>query len=254
MQAQAPRHHRGRTWLLGFLALILIAGLFALLLLRAVGPVRRDLERARSALERGRDQLLAGDATAAAASFEDGRALFSNAAHGARGPAFRATSWLPIAGRTVDAVLGIAEAGARTAEGANVLAAALAEVPGGPAGLAPSNGVFPIHRIAPLAEAAKEADVLMMKALSGLEEAPDSLLIGPVGPARRTAEEELQELSDRVHAASAVLQGLPGFFGADGPRKYFFGAQNPAELRGTGGLIGAYSILRIDDGRFHFGP
>ncbi len=42
--------------------------------------------------------------------------------------------------------------------------------------------------------------------------------------------------------------------GAEGPQTYFFGAQNPAELRGTGGLIGAYSILRIDAGRFHFSP
>ena len=254
MQAQAPRRHRRRTWLLGFLALIVVVGLFALLLLRAIAPVRRDLERGRSALEHGRDQLLAGDATGAAASFDAGRELFSNAAHGARNPVLRATAWLPIAGRTVDAAVGIAEAGARTAQGANVLATALAEVPGGPAGLAPSNGVLPIQRIPPLAKAANEADILITRALSGLEEVPDSLLIGPVAAARRAAEEELQELSERVNAASALLQGLPGFLGADEPRKYFFGAQNPAELRGTGGLIGAYSILRIDDGHFHFGP
>jgi hypothetical protein len=254
MQAQAPRRHRRRTWLLGFLALIVVVGLFVLLLLRAAGPVRRDLERARSALEHGRDQLLAGYAMAAAASFEEGRELFSNAAHASRGPVLQVTALLPIAGRTIDAVRGIAEAGTRTAEGANVLATALANVPGGPAGLAPSNGVLHIERIPRLAEAAKEADVLIMKAQSRLAEAPHSLLIGPVAAARRTAEEELQELSDKVHAASSVLRGLPGFLGDDGPRRYFFGAQNPAELRGTGGLIGAYSILRIDDGSFHFGP
>jgi len=240
-------------WLLGLVVTAVAAGLFALSLLGAVGPVREDLERARTAVERGRDQLLAGDATGAAASFE-GRELFSDAADGALGPVLRAASWLPIAGRTVDAVRGIAEAGATTAEAANVLAAALAEVPGGPAGLAPSNGVLPIERIPPLAEAAKEAVVLMTKAVSRLAEAPDSLLIGPVAPARRTAEEELRRLNETIHAASSLLQGLPGFLGAGGPRRYFFGAQNPAELRGTGGLIGAYSILRMDDGRFHFGP
>jgi len=248
------RRHRRRMWLLMLLAPIVAGGVFALLLLGAVGPVREDLERARSAMERGGDQLLAGDPTAAAASFEEGRELFSNAANGARGPVLRAGAWLPVAGRTVDAVRGIAEAGATTAEAANVLAAALAEVPGGPAGLAPSNGVLPIERIPPLAEAAKEADVLMTKAVSRLAEAPDSLLIGPVAPARRTAEEELRRLNETIHAASSLLQGLPGFLGADGPRRYFFGAQNPAELRGTGGLIGAYSILRIDDGRFRLGP
>ncbi len=47
---------------------------------------------------------------------------------------------------------------------------------------------------------------------------------------------------------------LPGFLGGDEPKTYFFGAQNPAELRGTGGLIGAYSTLRVEDGRFRFSP
>ena len=45
---------------------------------------------------------------------------------------------------------------------------------------------------------------------------------------------------------------MPSFLGADGPRRYVFGASNPAELRGTGGLIGAYAILTIDHGRLSF--
>jgi hypothetical protein len=241
-------------WLGGLLATVVAGGVFAFLLLGAAGAVRGDLERARSAMERGRDQLLAGDATGAVKSFEEGRELFSNAADGAREPVLRAGAWLPIAGRTVDAVRGIAEAGATTAEAGRVLAAALAEVPGGPAGLAPTNGVLPLDRIPPLARAARDAEVLMTDAVSRLAETPDSLLIGPVASARRTAADELRTLNDSIHAASSLLQGLPGFLGAEGPRRYFFGAQNPAELRGTGGLIGAYSMLRIDDGSFRFGP
>jgi hypothetical protein len=146
----------------------------------------------------------------------------------------------------------IAGAGTMTADAARVLASALAEVPGGPAGLAPVGGGLPIDLIPPLAEAANEADALMQDALSQLREAPDSLLIGPVASARRTAETQVSELNDKIHSASLLLGELPAFLGANGPRRYFFGAQNPAELRGTGGLIGAYSILTIDDGRFHF--
>jgi hypothetical protein len=51
-----------------------------------------------------------------------------------------------------------------------------------------------------------------------------------------------------------LLHGLPTFLGAEEPRRYFLGAQNPAELRGTGGLIGAYSILEIEEGRFQLSP
>jgi Protein of unknown function (DUF4012) len=234
------------------LALLLTIGLLAILLMGTVRAVRGDLERARSAMERGRSELLAGDAAAATQSFEQGQMLFERATDQAGGPVLRVVSWIPVAGRTTDAVNAIAGAGATTAEAARVLAAALAEVPGGPAGLAPAGGGFPIDLIPPLAEAARRADALMEQALSQLSEAPDSLLIGPVASARRTAETQVTELNDKIHSASLLLGELPAFLGADGPRRYFFGAQNPAELRGTGGLIGAYSILTIDGGRFHF--
>ena len=59
---------------------------------------------------------------------------------------------------------------------------------------------------------------------------------------------ELATLHRQLHAGSLILDGLPSFLGADGPRRYLFGASNPAELRGTGGLIGAYAILTMDRG------
>jgi hypothetical protein len=248
----ASPHHRSRTWLIALLALLLTIGLVAIQLMGTLRGVRADLERARSAMERGRSELLAGDAAGATESFEQGRRLFTRATDQAGGPLLRAVSWIPVAGRTADAVSAIAGAGATTAEAARVLATALAEVPGGPASLAPAGGGFPLDLIPPLAEAANEADALMQDALSQLREAPDSLLIDPVASARRTAETQVNELNDKIHSASLLLGELPAFLGADGPRQYFFGAQNPAELRGTGGLIGAYSILTIDDGRFHF--
>ena len=70
--------------------------------------------------------------------------------------------------------------------------------------------------------------------------------------ARSDALAELAKLHRQLHAGSLILDRLPSFLGADGPRRYVFGASNPAELRGTGGLIGAYAILTIDHGRLSF--
>jgi hypothetical protein len=162
--------------------------------------------------------------------------------------------WLPIVGRTSDAITAVADSAGMAADATIVLSDAAARTPGGLSGLAPSNGRTPIDRFPPLARAAADADELMTAAALRLEEAPTSLLLGPVGPARREAQSELSALSETIHATSLILKGLPTFMGAEDPRTYFFGAQNPAELRGTGGLIGAYSILRIDAGRFHFSP
>jgi hypothetical protein len=73
----------------------------------------------------------------------------------------------------------------------------------------------------------------------------------------REARSDSLQLADRaiesVTRARAVTAVLPGFLGADGPRRYFVGVQTSAELRGTGGLIGFWGILSADDGRLEFG-
>ena len=40
----------------------------------------------------------------------------------------------------------------------------------------------------------------------------------------------------------------PSMMGADGPRTYFMGFQTNAEARSTGGLLGGFGILRLDNG------
>jgi Protein of unknown function (DUF4012) len=254
--AESPsERRRPRRTTVVVLGLILGAvGLLALSLITTVREVREDLLRGRSAMEQGRAQLFAGDAEAASDSFREGRQLFDRAENRTDGLVYRAVGWLPIVGRTSDAIAAVADSAGMAADAAIVLSDAAAETPGGLSGLAPSRGRIPIDRFPPLARAAADADELMTAAALRLEEAPTSLLLGPVGPARRDAQSEVIDLRETIHTASLLLTGLPTFVGAEGPRTYFFGAQNPAELRGTGGLIGAYSILRIDAGRFHFSP
>ena len=247
------RRPRRRTVVV--LGLILgTVGLLALSLTITVREVREDLLRGRSAMEQGRAELFAGDAEAASDSFREGRQLFDRAENRTNGFVFRAVGWLPIVGRTSDAITAVADSAGMAADAAIVLSDAAAGTPGGLSGLAPSRGRIPIDRFPPLARAAADADELMTAAALRLEGAPTSLLLGPVGPARREAQSEVIDLRETIHTASLLLKGLPTFMGAEGPRTYFFGAQNPAELRGTGGLIGAYSILRIDAGRFDFSP
>jgi hypothetical protein len=254
--AESPsKRRRPRRRTVVVLGLILGAvGLLGLSLTMTVSEVRQDLLLGRSAMEQGRAELFAGDAEGASDSFREGRQLFDRAGNRTNGLAFRAVGWLPIVGRTSDAIAAVADSAGLAADATIVLSDAAAGTPGGLSGLAPSNGRIPIDRFPPLARAAADADELMAAAVLRLEGAPTSLLLGPVGPARREAQSELRELSGTIHAASLILKGLPSFMGAEDPRTYFFGAQNPAELRGTGGLIGAYSILRIDAGRFHFSP
>lgn len=115
--------------------------------------------------------------------------------------------------------------------------------------LAPRNGRVDVRAIEklqrPLAKAervlrsaderlrAQDADAL----LDRLEE-PYRRLVGTVGDA-----------SGAVESASTAVQVLPAMLGADGPRNHLLVFQNNAEIRATGGLPGALSLLRANDGR-----
>lgn len=68
---------------------------------------------------------------------------------------------------------------------------------------------------------------------------------GPLSDASEEAAEADQLLAD----AEAGFAILPSFLGADGPRNYLIGMQNPAELRGTGGAMLQFALLSIDGGR-----
>ncbi|HXF74194.1 MAG TPA: DUF4012 domain-containing protein, partial [Actinomycetota bacterium] len=158
-------------------------------------------------------------------------------------------SWVPLLGRTPDAAAALAEAAGETAMAGEILSGALEGIPGGIAGLGPRDGRLPIEAYARLAEPARRAAGLVAEAIGEVRASAAHLLPGPLARARREAEEQLAALRRSLASAAGLLRRLPSFLGADGPRRYFLGAQNPAELRGTGGLIGAYAILTADAGR-----
>lgn len=229
-------------------ALALLAALVALSAASAPG-LRREMAAGERALRLGRAELLANDPAAARRAFEEAGRRFGAARATAGRPWIRALSWVPLLGRTPDAAEALAEAGGETAMAGEILSGALGGIPGGIAGLGPRDGRLPLEAYEGLAEPARRAAGLVAEALAEVRGSPASLLPSPVARARRLAEEELSALRRSLTTAAGLLRELPSFLGADGPRRYFLGAQNPAELRGTGGLIGAFAIVTADRGR-----
>lgn len=60
--------------------------------------------------------------------------------------------------------------------------------------------------------------------------------------------------AEQTRTAGAAASLTATLLGGDEPQRYFVGAATPAELRGTGGLIGAWSIMEVDAGEFSFDP
>ncbi len=214
---------------------------------------RQPLEDARAAMQRGRDALTSGSPGEAAPHFARAERSFREAEDSLSNPLTRIASILPLVGRTPDAALAGAEAGISTARAGDVLAGGFEDLPGGVASLGPQNGVIPIEPLQAIGPSLGVARDLLLEADRTLDSATTNLVPGLIAD---PLEEFRGEVSDTLHTVSAAVgltSVLPSFLGADEPRTYFVGAQNPAELRGTGGLIGAFTTMTIEDGRMELG-
>lgn len=214
----------------------------------------RDLQRAEPAALAAREALLGGDMATADRELGVAATHFSRAAERLGGWAGRLAGAVPVLGRNVRVARAVADAGRLVTAAGGEVTNALDGLPGGLAGLAPSGGAIPIEPVERLAgplagaaDASRQATVIM-------DGAPDTWLLAPVARRKAEFESQLEALGPGLESGGALARTLPAFLGADGPRRYLFAAQNPAELRGTGGFIGAVSVVTMHRGRVAFGP
>jgi hypothetical protein len=213
---------------------------------------RASLMEARTEMLAGRASLLKGDAAAARKSFTEARADLLRARGQVGNPLVRFVGFLPLAGRSPDATSALVEAGILVADAGRSIADSLEALPAGAPALAPRNGRIPLAPLRALAPGLARAHRALDEAATIIERAPHTWLVGPVGDALREFQPLLEEANHGIAAAAALTENLPAFLGGEGTRRYFVAAQNPAELRGTGGLIGSYSILTAKNGALRF--
>ncbi|HXF57753.1 MAG TPA: DUF4012 domain-containing protein [Actinomycetota bacterium] len=245
-----PGRRPGRLrWVVlgAILVAAVVGGLSALEALR-VGAGLREGERA---LRAGREALVDGALDDAARSFRRAAQAFL----GARRTGFLLRAWagVPLAGRTPDGLLVLAETGERAGRAAAELAGAVAELPGGLASVAPRGGRIPVGVLERLEGPVARASALLGESKAAADHLPTSWVPPPLAEAARTVQRELGELEPRVRGLAMLLRSLPALAGTDGPRRYFVGGQNSAELRGTGGLIGNFGVLTVHRGWLRVG-
>lgn len=251
IRIKRKRRHRRRRILIA-LAVLAAAAILVLLTILPARAARDRLVEARGHIREARTALSEGDIATASEAFEASAVSFIQATEQARNPMLRLAGVLPILGRTPDTLLAISESGGEVAEAGVELAEALERIPGGLSGLAPQDGQIPKEPLTTLAPGLRDASILVRAARDRVASLPHSWILSDVAAAREELGLQLDELAPRLEAAALLVDRLPAFFGYDGERRYFFGASNPAEARGTGGLIGAYSILTADQGRLAF--
>ncbi|MDM4718823.1 DUF4012 domain-containing protein [Micromonospora sp. WMMA1363] len=117
----------------------------------------------------------------------------------------------------------------------------------------PREGRLDVQRLRVLSTDLEAIDAAVQRARSDLADVPAGDLVAPVRQALADLRGEIDRLAGLTAAADQAARLLPSLLGVDGPRRYLVVSQNPAELRATGGLIGAYALLEADDGRVRLG-
>jgi hypothetical protein len=105
-----------------------------------------------------------------------------------------------------------------------------------------------VQAVVPLQHAARVID----QGAVALNDLPKSTWFGAVDRGRVRVAADLEIIRGYVDAAARVADVLPTMLGKDRPQTYFIGLQNEAELRGTGGLPGAFAIAVADRGTLRF--
>jgi hypothetical protein len=230
------------------LVVIALAGVVAAGVIGAAG----DLREGRAALEIGRRALLEGRIPQAVASFQEARDRFEAARSSTSSGIGGLGGSIPVLGRSIDVLAALADAGQRTAQAGATISSAIADLPDGLDGLTSPHGVIALDALGPIGAAVASAEEHVAAAVEVLRSSPAGLLPGPVADARGLAIDRLEGFEGLLGSANALSSAMPALAGAVEPRRYLFFAEDPAELRGTGGIWGAYAIVRAEGGRFSF--
>jgi hypothetical protein len=223
----------------GVAAMILLVVAPIVILGLSVLPARAGA----NAIEDGIDAARDVDTAAAQASFAEADVNFGRA---------RSLLGLPLVdlGRMVP-VLGRNLAGARLLVdlGADVASAGTDVAVAAPQNLTVTAGAIPLEEIRATAPSLARAAETLQRGADRLEGAERNFLLGPIREGIDDLDARFADEAPTAVNAARAAELAPALFGGDGPRRYFVAMQNNSELRATGGFIGNFGELDVEDGQ-----
>ncbi|MEA2557289.1 MAG: hypothetical protein QOG88_827 [Actinomycetota bacterium] len=236
--------------------LIAIPVLIAIALL-SIAPAlgsREHFQKGKDELTQAQSALFNGDIETANRAFQGARFEFEQAAGAGNNPFVRITSWLPIVGRTPDALRTLADVGLRLTAAGQGVSTAIGNLPGGYQALSLRGGTIPVEALSSLGPAIHEARAQIDDASAEAAGIATTLVPSAVVEAGDQVRAKLAQATPVATAGDEMIRQLPAFAGMSAPARYFLAPQNPTELRGTGGFVSRWSILTIDHGKISVAP
>ena len=208
---------------------------------------REALNAAIPQVEQLQNQILAGDLVGAEVTMTELQKNTQRARSLTSDPVWDLASHVPWAGRNLAAVAVVASGVDDLAD--QVLPPVVASAGSiDLASLRPVDGridLAPLIAAQPLVTAASDAAGLVTLDLDAIQtDGLMDLIAGPV----IDVQDRVRELALTLRTGERATKLLPPMLGADGPRTYLLLLQTNAELRATGGLPGAMSVITANDG------
>jgi hypothetical protein len=162
-------------------------------------------------------------------------------------PGWRLAGRLPLAGEDLAAARTIAAVLDDLArDGMPPLVETAALMNGGV--LALKNGRIDLGPLRDAAPHLAAAHAAVIRAGDRVAAIPVSGLVAPLRSALEDLLVDLEHAEDTTGVVARSTALLPPMLGASGPRSYLLLFQNPAEIRATGGMPGAFIVIRADRG------
>lgn len=110
------------------------------------------------------------------------------------------------------------------------------------------DGRIPLDSVAEVAPELDDAARILARSKKAIDDLPRSYLVGELKDGVHQLRADLSDAAHNATTAAEAARVAPQLLGDGGPRRYLLLVQNPAELRGTGGLVGNWGILSAENG------
>lgn len=117
-----------------------------------------------------------------------------------------------------------------------------------PGVLRAADGTINLTALSELSAALQRAQPILADAAAAVERA-DPGAVGPIGALVATARDQVLPLPTTAADAARATALATRLLGAQGAQRWVVLLQNGSEARGTGGFLGAYSLVRANGGR-----
>lgn len=225
------------------IALGLLVGWRALQVNDALQQAVRDAEDLQTALESGEQADIDEALTALQTSAGESADLTS-------GPIWSVATWVPYLG---DDATGVRTASRVVSELADDGIGPLAETATELDRLLPKDGRIDTGAVEELQDPVATAAESLMRASEDLQAEDSSRYVDRFRMEYRELTSLITEAAQAMDSAKVAVDLLPEVLGAEDRRNYLLVFQNNAEIRSTGGLPGAMSIITTEDGRISLG-